>query len=71
MSDERTPWFDGKEKPARPGPYERRYVNGALRDTWDGTQWSYGGGPGRGRICVWQKRPWRGLASDPSSRSTK
>lgn len=69
---ERTPWFSGAFKPARPGVYERRYVSGTvLFAEWTGYNWLYGHRTPRlairERNVSWANASWRGLAQEVKS----
>lgn len=65
----RTPWFDGWQRPARPGIYERK-CSGWF-SLWDGHTWFLGSGlktsAAMETIPLKNNRDqWRGLASDPN-----
>lgn len=68
MKPKLTPWYPPEIKPCsdveHQGEYLRLYpVSGAqCFDYWDGDQWMYGKNDGR---CLFQDRPWRGLAEKP------
>lgn len=70
----RTGWYSGDQKPARPGVYEREYTGNkaVLYCYWSGTDWclcSYFSSSafvyGRQRsVSTNQSLPWRGLTKE-------
>lgn len=67
-----TGWYDGKQKPARPGVYQRRSPvtesHFILYSRWDGKKWGLGKlrpelATSR-RASGWQSLPWRGLTEE-------
>jgi hypothetical protein len=70
MAAKLTPWFPGSVKPARGGVYEREWGAHTGYALWNGVWFMSCRTP---EIAVYQyvvsseqRRPWRGLASDPS-----
>jgi hypothetical protein len=75
-----TPWFPAEAKPARPGVYEKDFMDYpgdfSRREFqyWDGARWHYGHGTPEetaadARTLGIEPTPrrWRGLAADPST----
>lgn len=70
---ELTPWFDGSEKPARPGVYERDLAYGYAK--WTGHQWlrtrpTVAEAEAQFEASLFQGAArWRGLARPPGGTS--
>lgn len=66
MLRKKTPWFGRDVKPARVGPYERKYSNGIFYCYWDGEAWHAGvDDPGKAvrmPVTAVKNMPWRGLS---------
>lgn len=69
----KTPWFPKHVKPVRPGFYENLFFETSTTYRFfDGKNWHYGNSDLKSAskytdvIKDNHKRPWRGLASDPS-----
>lgn len=66
-----TPWFQGREVPARPGVYQRQYKSGRYYCHWNGCRWGLGSysvaaAEHNSKFTSAQKQlPWRGLAEQP------
>lgn len=74
MPTKLTPWFMAAFiKPARSGVYQRLTPSGAVMfSRWDGRRWcaNHHKCEGAARIrreSLFQKSPWRGVASDPKA----
>lgn len=71
MATNETPYFDGHQKPERPGPYKRDMGNGQTHfSNWNGEFWcTYDDSAEKAvqqdRPSWLQNLPWCGLASQP------
>ncbi len=68
---EKTQWFEGHQRPARGGVYERLTDAGSvLYSNWNGLYWGGLGATADQCLVVedqrseWQDLQWRGLATD-------
>lgn len=63
-----TPWFDGCQKPVRPGPFRRKYVGRVVWSCWWQGRWGVMGETKEKAVGLRsiasneQCLPWRGIA---------
>lgn len=61
-----TGWYDGDQKPARPGVYQRKLHGEIQFSRWDGEKW-YGTMRSKDLaasttiVSLWACKPWRGI----------